>query len=458
MDAGLSATLSREFAKGDIFDPYHHNKLSTFRTLELCYFVGITLVSITFFLMSDFIAVKWLNLIDSEKSGNFITLMGILASTQLLINFYSGGFTGLEKQVELNLLNIFLSLVRTGGGILYVWITDSDIYVFFIWQVISGILCAIIFRSLLIRNINGRFNLSSNIKYNFAKLNEIKSFALGMFFISFVAALNSQLDKLVISKLLSVKELGFYTLSNSITLGIIAIGLPFSSVLMPRFTSLFTNSNIEGANKLFNFFCTLLSVILAPIALYLVFFNSIVLEIWINNIEIVKQCTSIVPYLALGSFFLAMQVIPFAVSIANGKIRVNNVIGILTLFITIPGYYWGVYLKGSVGAGICWAFCQFLVLPFLYYFVCKIFFKRRNIWKIFYFTIFRPLLIAFIVYLPFYCLYKFYFSELIPNIFLSIVAYLVVNIVLFAVCFNVKGTASLRKNILGPLNSPMSDV
>lgn len=456
MDAGLSATLSREFAKYDPSNnPYRDNKLSTFRTLEVCYLVGVLLVSIFFFATSDLIAGKWLNLLNDARADDYITLMGILASAQLLINFYSGGYIGLEKQIELNVLNIFLSLLRVGGGILYVWITHSDIYVFFIWQVISSLLCAVIFRSLLIRQLNGRFKLNSNIKFDIAKVREVKSFAIGMFLVSLVAALNSQLDKLVISKLLSVKDLGYYSLSNSIAQGIIAIGLPFSSVLMPRFTGLFTNGNFIEAKKLFDFFCTLLSVILAPIVLLFIFFSSVILNIWINNDAVVSHCTPLVPFLVLGSFFLAMQVIPFAVSIADGNIRINNIIGIITLGLTIPGYYWGVYLKGSSGAAICWMLCQFLVLPFLYYSVYTRFFERKGIWRNFTVTIFRPLLITFIIYIPFFYIYKLIKPYSVYAVFIIIFAYLVVNIVLFVVCFRVKNISSLKANVLYPLNASM---
>ena len=105
LDGGLTATLSREFARTDNSDS---EKFRIFKTLETIYLILIGLIIIVFLLLSNFIANNWLNLRTFEpyKISLFIKIISFDIGFQLLFRFYLGGLLGLEKQIHANFFQI----------------------------------------------------------------------------------------------------------------------------------------------------------------------------------------------------------------------------------------------------------------------------------------------------------------------------------------------------------------
>jgi O-antigen/teichoic acid export membrane protein len=101
LDAGLTATLSREFARKD---NSKEEKNRIFKTLESSYFILVTVCIIVVFSLSNFIAYKWLNLStqNPEKVSLYFKIISFDIGFQLLLRFYIGGLLGLEEQVKAN--------------------------------------------------------------------------------------------------------------------------------------------------------------------------------------------------------------------------------------------------------------------------------------------------------------------------------------------------------------------
>ena len=118
-DGGLTATLSREFARSDnsISD-----KKNVLNTIETCYLLIITIVTISLYSFSDFIAYSWLNLqeFDSLRTSFIIKLISFGIGFEMLFRLYIGGLFGLEHQVKANKFLIAWGIVRNGLVILII--------------------------------------------------------------------------------------------------------------------------------------------------------------------------------------------------------------------------------------------------------------------------------------------------------------------------------------------------
>ena len=366
MDAGLTATLSREFASSN---NSNIEKLRIYKTLESSYFIiSILVISILWF-ASKFIAFKWLNLanIQPDRVSLFLKIISVEIGLRLLGRFYSGGFIGLEKQVRANMYQVGYGAIRNGLVLLPIFFYPS-LKLFFIWQTITTFLYVIIIRFDL------GFTLSNSIKLFFTRpriekqvLQNIWQFAGGMMLISLVAGLNSQMDKLALSKLLPIEILGLYTLAFALSRGLNFISAPVSTAILPRMTSLYTAGKKEEAVRIFNQGYLLVSILIFSFTAAMVLFAKDLIWIWTNDVQLAEKAYLYVPWIAIGTSFLALQNLPFNVAIANGFTKYNNILGIASLVITMPGYWVLTNIYGGIGAAITFSFVQvFIGIVFIY--------------------------------------------------------------------------------------------
>lgn len=395
MDAGLTATLSREFAssKNSLND-----KLKIYKSLESCYFIIITLVIVLLFSTSNLIANEWLNLdtISPEKVSFYIKIISFEVGLRLLAHFYSGGFIGLEKQVKSNIYQVLYGIVRNGLVLIPIFFSPS-LTLFFVWQTITTLLFVIIIRFDL------SLTLSKTVKMFFSKpiiekqiLKNIWKFAGGMMLISMVAGLNSQMDKLALSKLLPLEVLGLYTLAFALSRGLGVLSTPVSIAVLPRMTSLFTSGKKDEAIRVFNFAYLLVAILVFSFASSMSFFSKELIWVWTNNMELAEKAHFYVPWIAAGTSFLALQNLPFNVAIANGYTKYNNILGISSLIITLPGYWFLTKYYGGIGAAITYSFVQ-IIIGILFVYLINKKFLQINVITIYIKNFILPLIISFLI-------------------------------------------------------------
>lgn len=394
LDAGLTATLSREFARSD---NEFSDKLRIYKTLESMYIIVVLVSIISVFISSDYIASNWLNIETSNKElvSLYLKIFSFDIAFQLLFRFYTGGLLGLEKQVKANLLIIAWSVIRNGLVVALIFFIPS-LTLFFIWQSVSSIVFAILQKVLLEKQIYKKITLNFKFVIEIDVFKQIWRYAAGMMLISIVAALNTQLDKLTISRLLSLEVLGYYTLAISLSHGISAISSPFSSTLLPRFTSLYTNKNYDSAFNLFNKSGQILSVLIFSAYSILTFFGKEILYIWTGELNLANNAYLFLPILSLSVTMLSLAVIPFLIAMANGYTKLNNIIGLISLVITLPGYIYAVNNYGAIGAAIVYCTVQTITTLIYYYFINKKFLKKSII-SIYYSHIIKPISTSFLI-------------------------------------------------------------
>ena len=395
LDAGLSATLSREFARKDIT---HVEKIRTFKTLEASYLL-ITFTSILLvFLLSNFLAEKWINLdgYQSSEVAVFLKIISFDIGFQLLYRFYSGGLLGLEKQVKTNFYQIGLGILRNGLVVLII-IFYPRLDVFFLWQTISTILFTLLIKLSLEKDLIGKVSIGFSTKIEKVILRKNWGFAGGMLLIAIIAAFNTQMDKIVITKLLSLKSLGYYTLALSISQVLIAIANPISIALLPKFTSEYSQGNNEKASLIFNKSSIFVSILVFAVMANMSFFAKDLIWIWTGNLALADEAKIYLPVISLSMSMLALATLPYQLAIANGYTKLNNILGISSLLITIPGYFFATKYYGAMGAASVFCGVQ-IITTFIYvFFINKKFIKSNIITDIYWKQFILPFCVAGIV-------------------------------------------------------------
>jgi O-antigen/teichoic acid export membrane protein len=392
IDSGLTATLSREFARND---NSREEKIRIFNTLENVYFGIIATVIVVVVLLSGAIASKWLNLnaIPSEKVSFYLKIISFDIGFQLLLRFYTGGLLGLEKQVKVNVYLVGWGILRNGIVVIIILINPS-LGVFFTWQAGSTFFFALLVGLLLKKELIGKLEFNFKMKIETTVLKRIWRFAGGMLLISLVAGLNSQMDKLAISKLFPVESLGYYTLAVSLSMGIIVLVNPISTALLPRFTALYSTGKSDEASNLFHKINILVAIMVFSVMANMSFFASDLIWIWTGKSELSKNASQYVPMMALSAAMLAIATIPYNIAIANGYTKLNNLLGILSLVITLPGYWLTTKQFGPMGAAVTYCVVQ-TTITVIYIFVINSKFLHEKRWsKIYFNQIILPLVVS----------------------------------------------------------------
>lgn len=395
LDAGLTATLSREFAR---LDNANEEKIRIFKTLETSYFIVSGLCIIIVFLLSGIIANYWLSLkvFDPERISYFIKIISFDVGFQLLLRFYMGGLLGLEKQVKANMYQVGWGVLRNGLVVVAILVVPT-LEMFFIWQTISTVIFAILLRLSLNKTLTGYYKFDLKPKIEKVVFKTIWRFAGGMLLISLVSSLNTQMDKIAISKLLPVENLGYYTLAVSLAMGIIIIINPISTALLPRFTALYSEERNMEASNLFYKINLFVAILVFSIMSNMIFFSKELIWIWTGNIILAEHAGIYLPIIAFAMTMLSLQIIPYNVSIANGYTKLNNLLGLLSLLVTLPGYWLATKYFGAIGAAFVFCGTQTLTTLTYLYFINKMFIKLESILTLYVRQMLLPLLISLFV-------------------------------------------------------------
>ena len=201
LNMGISAALTRYLAREKI----SQSSLDTFRSVEYIFLIIALLVIILIFLSSKWIATSWLTTVEInvEIVSKAIKLMSAVAVLEIFFSIYFGAFMALEEQVKANFYQFLFSLFRYGIVIPIIYFFP-DILSFFYWMLFSTILVLVYVRREFWKNSIGY----QKSYFSVASIIPLKSFAIGMGIIGLLSALNSQVDKLVISSLFTKRFSG----------------------------------------------------------------------------------------------------------------------------------------------------------------------------------------------------------------------------------------------------------
>lgn len=408
LDAGLTATLSREFARVDI---KHSEKINTFKTLESTYYIICVLCTLVVLMFTNNITKSWLNLntIEIEKVSYFLKIVIIDFGFQLIMRFYLGGLLGLQKQVTANIYQVSWGVVRNGLVVVVILILPS-LKLFFIWQTISTIIFTFLIRVSLTKELTGYYKYYYKPVIDKLVFERVWRFTGGMLLISLVACLNTQMDKIIISKLLPIKSLGYYTLGVTLSMGIVTLINPISTALLPRFTALYSEKRNLEASHLYSRISLFVSILVFSLMSNMIIFSKQLIWIWTGNEELSEMASIYLPIIAFATGMLSLQIMAFTVCVANGYTKLNNLLGILSLFITIPGYWFATKHYGAIGTAYVFCFVQSITTFIYVYFVNKKFSIGQSLFSLYLKQILFPFTVSLFVAFSFS-----FVSELIPN-------------------------------------------
>ncbi len=362
MDLGLSGTLSRETAK-------LKNKINgllklkqLIRSIEAFYTIMVLFIIIIVFLGSDWISRNWLDIgtLSVETVTSCIQLMGIMIAIRLYVSLYRGSIIGFENQVWLNVYNIGIATLKFVGAFLLIKYISNDIFYFFIYQMIIAIL-----EFFIIKHKLYSFLPKTNfLMPSFDVLKEIAPFAISLAYTSGIWIISTQLDKLMLSHYISLKEYGYFTLVVLASSAIMQLSGPLSQAILPRMTTLFSDGRENKMLDLYHAGTRFISIIVFSIVGIMASFSYELLYAWTGDIEASSWASPILVWYVIGNGILALSAFQYYLQYVHGNLKYHVRMNTIFPLITLPIIFYAVINYGAIGAALAWFFIQLIAFLF----------------------------------------------------------------------------------------------
>ncbi len=395
LDIGLSSTLNREMARLAVLDNKAQDMRDLVRTLEIPYWLIGLLIAVVLVLASPLIAHHWVkvNNLSPVSVRTALMLMGLCVAFQWPISFYSGGLMGLQRQVLLNAINVGVATFRGIGVLLILWLISPTIEAFFLWQLVVSAINVGLIVFFLWNSLPGT---SKKACFRRELFIDIWRFAVGMTAITVTVTLLMQLDKVILSRMLSLEMFGYYTLANVVAMTLNRFIGPVYSAIYPKFTSLMQLGVEKEIVNLYHKSAQFASVIILPAALVVALFSREILLLWTQSSVTADNTHLLVSILVMGTAFNCLMNIPYALQLAHGWTRLALFVNIISVIILVPLMIVSTKLFGAVGAAFVW-----LIVNTGYIFISIPIMHRRLLvaekWKWYFIDIGLPFGVALLV-------------------------------------------------------------
>jgi O-antigen/teichoic acid export membrane protein len=355
LDVGLATTLNRELARmnADRGRNTAEPQRDLVRTLEITYWVAALAIVALVELAAPAIAGRWLHpeRLSTASVEQAIRLIGITIALQIPFTLYEGGLLGIGRQVALNVLLVGGATLRFGAVVaVLVWVSPT-IETFFAWQVAITALQTTAGGWLLWSSLP---RASSRARFRRDLLAGVWRFATGMAGISLTAVVLTQMDKVVLSKLLTLSAFGYYTLAAVATGVLYVLFLPLFQAVFPRFSQLVALGDGKALSVLYHRSAQALSVLVLPAATVLALFAHEVMLLWTRSPEAADATRVLVALFAVGTAIHGLMNVPYALQLAVGWTRLALYANLVAIALLLPAIVVLSSRYGAVGAAIVW--------------------------------------------------------------------------------------------------------
>jgi len=353
LDMGMKPALGREMARftGGALNAQSIRDL--LRSIEL---IGIAIAgSIAFGIWagSGWLATHWVTAkhLSPQVVAHAFAVMGLVTALRFVQDIYVSSCIGLQRQVQQNIVIVITSTMSGLGAVaLLAWVSPT-IGAFFLWQGMISVISVVLLAGIVYHVLPSALRTA---RFSGTALMNIWRFAIGIGAITLLSLLLTQVDKILLSRLLTLEAFGYYALAWVVTNGLLMMTYPIVTALYPRFTELVTKGDEDTLRAVYHQGAQFLTILVGSAAMVLVMFGYRVLRLWTGNTTLVQKVAPLVVVMVLGTLLNALLCIPYQMQLAHGWTSLTIKINIVAVSFLIPTLLLVVPAYGAIGAARVW--------------------------------------------------------------------------------------------------------
>jgi len=354
MELGMGTTLNREIARFTGRNEADAHALSCLlRTLEVLIWLSALAIFAVGGMLAPWLAVHWFNAhaLGQDQLIPAIWIMIAAVAARLPFSVYSGGLLGLQRQGLYNAILAGGATAKGVGSLLVLWTISPTATAFFTWQLTVELIQAVVTGVVLWRVLPKR---TASAHFGWQHMRSVWRFSAAMMGLSILSPFIAQIDRLMVSKLLPLEMMGYYSVACAVAGGIYYIAYPVNTAVFPRFSAFVERGAGIDLVRTFHMACALMSALVWPIALTLIVFASEILILWTGDEALTQLSANVLAVLVLGAGLNTMILTPLTLQHARGVVR-PSLLTNLVMAMALPVVLYPLIRQyGLVGAALSW--------------------------------------------------------------------------------------------------------
>lgn len=351
---GLKLMMVRELSMR--IDASQQRMVSFVQTMSLTLWAAFLGAVAILYAGGDSAVTQWINLasLAPEIARPALLVLIIAMLLPLPTTVYISVLEGAQKMGMINIIQVLASALQL-LGVAYISLADSvpeenRLYTLAQWTAIVQLV------QLFLIMASAKTRLPCKAFLPIFHIDRIKpnmNYAIHATAVSFLSFLNTQIDKLFISRLLPIAALGYYNIVHDMASKVIGFSLPLTKAAYPQFCHLHQNDELTRLSSDFHRYQDILCY--GGSALFgLLLFAMIPILSFILSAEQAAELLPLAVVIISGFCLQLLFILPNSLLFSTNNASIVSRLSTLNLFITTPISFLAIYNFGLVGAG--WAF------------------------------------------------------------------------------------------------------
>ena len=260
---------------------------------------------------------------EQYGSGYALPLfMALSVALQFMHIYYQATLSTSGHQVQFNVMYVIFGTLRYPILTSMIALQNMDMASYFSLVTLFSLIYWIMLHTTLVRKIKIDFRRLL-LKGSRADRNtdNSSSFNKMMFILILTSSILYQSDKLILSKLSTPEILGFYSLAFTVASFPMIFSSSFYYYLFPKLVSLSIAMNTIDFKREFLNNAVLMISGIGSVCIYVSYFSSDLLSIWLKSENYAREAGDILKYLILGSLIQGILMIPYCAQLALGRLK-----------------------------------------------------------------------------------------------------------------------------------------
>jgi O-antigen/teichoic acid export membrane protein len=353
LDMGMTPTLAREMGR---YTGGGHTSQGVRDLLRSIEWIAGGIAAVMALLVwggSEWVAAYWLRAreLPTVVVAQALAAMGFVTALRFVEGIYRSAVVGLQRQVLLNAANSALATLRWVGAIgVLAWV-EPTLTAFFAWHAIVSVIAILVLSRVTYMHLG---ESERPARFSMQALRGVWRFAASMFLIALLAFLLTQIDKILLSRILGLREFGHYVLAATVAGGLYMLMTPITQAVYPRLCEQQASGDTAAFAETYHRGAQITTVAVASTAVVVALFADVLLRLWTRDAELADRSARLLALLALGNMLHGFMGVPYHAQLATGWTRLAVATNLVAIVVIVPGIVWSVPRYGAEGAAWAW--------------------------------------------------------------------------------------------------------
>jgi O-antigen/teichoic acid export membrane protein len=352
VDAGMSQALVREIVvRFSLENRAQRSVASLLLVFERVYWIFAIFAGCLTLLLSNFIVTHWLSLGNLPVNSGKIAIYGaaVIFAVQFPGSVYRSLLVAAQAQVTLNYIMLSGSILRHLGAVIVV-IVWPTLTAYLIWHALISLLETVVrgrfaWKILNIKRRHIQWEASSELLTTWKLI-------VSMSGATWLGALTVQMDKIILSRMATIEQFGYYTIAATVATGALQLIYPVVQAFLPQAIQL---REEPAALRKFSIKLLYLIGLLAILGtLFFIVAGKWLLNFWVNNPIVVESIYPLLAVLLVGTAINAFYNIGYINWLVNEKAYRVFQVNALALLLAVTLIPFFIIWHGTIGAAFGW--------------------------------------------------------------------------------------------------------